>query len=368
MPHPIKVRSKELKKLALSFSSLTLVLGFSTTSAFADPSTYTFEHEPWIVTTPAQPSGIFNGATTAYGVDLKGVGAMFLDTNPTPGLGALCTSALLWTGNHVLTAAHCVTDSSGNISVLDGADGNSITFDTGSGLVTRSFDSTDITVHPNYDGILTNGFDLAIITLDSAVDSSVTRYNINRDTNADLNVTHVKAGYGTNGQGSTGATGGFDGNRRAIQNEWESTGLGSLGVGGINNNSTQLTFDFDNGLAANDAFAFFFGGGFSDTGLGNDEGNSAPGDSGGPTFIEDNGEWVIAGVTSYGLRLSAGTLTSDINAGTSPDSTFGEFSVDARVADAQMLAFIDSVVPEPSSFLLFAAGGFVIVGRRRRAA
>ena len=102
-------------------------------------------------------------------------------------------------------------------------------------------------------------------------------------------------------------------------------------IGGITNNSTQLTFDFDSGETPNDAYGFFFGAGFADLGLGLNEENSAPGDSGGPTFVNDGGTMKIAGVTSYGLRLVfGGGATADNNGAL--DSSWGEFSGDARIA------------------------------------
>ena len=67
-----------------------------------------------------------------------------------------------------------------------------------------------------------------------------------------------------------------------------------------------------------------------DLGLGNDEVMSAPGDSGGPSFI--NGQ--VAGITSYGLRLSRRTgrppRTSDVD--NQLNSSYGEFGIDTRVS------------------------------------
>jgi len=105
-----------------------------------------------------------------------------------------------------------------------------------------------------------------------------------------------------------------------------------------------LQYDFDNGLAANDAFGFFFGN--SDLGLGNDEVNSAPGDSGGPTFSSP----VITGVTSYGVRLTFfpclpfSLCNSDIDG--TLNNSFGEFSGDTRVSF--YAAFVDAIV-DPDS-------------------
>jgi len=46
---------------------------------------------------------------------------------------------------------------------------------------------------------------------------------------------------------------------------------------------SMLVYDFDNGNAANDGFGVLYG--IHDLGVGDGEVNSAPGDSGSPTFI-----------------------------------------------------------------------------------
>jgi len=97
-----------------------------------------------------------------------------------------------------------------------------------------------------------------------------------------------------------------------------------------------LQYDFDNGDPDNDAFGFFLSN--PNTGLGNDEVSSAPGDSGGPSQNAN----VITGVTSYGLTLTFtnGGGTSDVTPGV-VDSSFGEFSGDSRVS--KYTKFIDGI-------------------------
>ena len=345
--------------------------------------------QEWIVTSPppdAPNSHVFDSPdNSAFGVDLQGVSRIFLDTDPTGGLGSRCSGSLLWTGRHILTAAHCVTDASGNIDVIFGADGNDATFDTAAGDVTLNIKNGGVHPHPNYDGDALHGFDVAVLELESVAPSAVTRYDINRAFGTEIDTEHVKVGYGRYGNGSDGhdgTNGGFDGSRRAGKNEWEDDGLGGDPgtdfrtniVTGITNNTTQLTFDFDSGDAANDAFFQAFPAYHSaDLGFGTDEVNTAPGDSGGPTFIAGTplhsgtlADYIIGGVTSYGLTFSEADFDTDIS-GDQPDSSWGEFSVDARTAHDDMFTWIDATVPEPSALALFvlATTAALAAGRRR---
>lgn len=320
---------------------------------------------PLIVTSSNGPAGgdkLTTPGVPAYGVNVDGVGRMFVDNNPAIGFGGLCSSSLLWTGQHILTAAHCVTDSSGNINVIDGVDGNVVTFTTPTGVYNAPFTSSMVTKHPSYNGNVFAGYDVAIITLPSTLDPSVTRYSLNTSTTADLNSTGIAVGFGQSGHGSTGTTIAA-GTKRAGLNKFEDDGLP---LPGITNNSTQLTADFDSGSSANDAFPFF-GLGSADLGFGTDEVGTAPGDSGGPTFILDGGTPLIAGVHSYGLRLAfntPGNPSSDVDG--SLNASWGEFWVDARIADAAVLGWIQSVVPEPSSTVTLLAGIVMFAIRRRR--
>ena len=56
-----------------------------------------------------------------------------------------------------------------------------------------------------------------------------------------------------------------------------------------------------------------------------------------------DGRWVLAGITSYGVRLSGGGGQSDVDGVL--NSSWGEFAADARVAHPGILDFILDVVP-----------------------
>ena len=134
-------------------------------------------------------------------------------------------------------------------------------------------------------------------------------------------------------------------------------------------NPNILMYDFDNGQAANDAFGVYLG--LSNLGLGDMEVDSAPGDSGGPSFIDGK----IAGITSFGLTFTNSTDAIGnrvCNPAVNPDvlcgvnSSFGEFAGDTRVS--AYASWIQSVtfLPEPGSPLLVAlALPLAFVARRR---
>lgn len=266
------------------------------------------------------------------GGDLDGVGKIILTRSDGT---FLCSGALLSTGLHVLTAAHCVTNSFGNF-VLTSA---TVTFEGDSGTETVTVDVANSAAHPRYNGDFLRGFDVAVLTLTTAPSSDINRYDIDRNPNDDIGSTPVKTGYGKSGTGDTGDIIG-SGTKRTGQNLYDDVGDTMYLALGLKPNKDfvrggVLQYDFDNGNSLNDAFGFFFGN--SNLGLGIAEVSSAPGDSGGPS---QNGN-VITGVTSYGITLTfTGGATSDVTPG-EVDSSFGEFSGDSRVS--KYTKFIDGI-------------------------
>lgn len=316
----------------------------------AAPVTATFS--PLYTTTDAPANHVVPG-----GGFLDGVGDFIINNSNR------CSSALLGDGLHVLTAAHCVTDEFG----ADDFNFGTVRFFGDNGTYTHGVD--EVFVQAGWNGDFTAGNDIAVLRLNSVVESEITRYDIYRDTD-EVGQVGDKAGFGRSGTGATGSTLG-SGTKRTVQNRWDSAGLSPFSI-----SSDVLMYDFDNGNPANDAIGALAG--FlppspfvvDPIGVGVNEGISAPGDSGGPTFLNN----MIAGVTSFGFTYNFTNGTSpdiDGGPGQSPNSTFGEIAGDTRVST--YAGFIDGFlggqsqgVPGPLSGLLLLTGlvGFARIRQR----
>jgi len=291
----------------------------SRSGSFGEPVRYyvTADAPGTHVTTPGVP---------AFGVNVDGVCVVDNWTQWWMGSGALISD------RHVLTAGHMGYP----------GDDFEVWFDLPAGPV--SIQSVDFIPHPLYLddevswGSIETGFDIAIIELAEDAPPEVPRYPIYTGT-GEVGVVGVKSGYGDTGDGWTGATF-WDGAKRAGLNLYDTTGedtmarFASWGAWPVQPGA-YLAYDFDSGLPDNDAFGYV---GLPELGYGPDEVNSAPGDSGGPTFINDGGQWKVAGVTSWGIGFND---LPDASPGTT-DSSFGELSFDSRVSS--YADFINSIL------------------------
>lgn len=269
------------------------------------------------------------GTITSGGVNLDGVVTVFSGTGN-------CSGALLFTGLHILTAAHCVDQGvqAGDVS---------IGFQTADGSYSQGI--SGISVHPDWDpGNEFLGVDLAVLTL-TTPSTNVQGYQLYSGVFTPGALIEI-AGYGWSGSG-VGDQGNYPfGTRRYGLNVYDTTAA-------LFSESPNIWMgDFDNGNSANDAFG-------GQTGLGQDEVFIAPGDSGGPTFL--NG--FLAGIHSFVVRLNTPGLP-DVDAGPNPNFSFGEMFADISVSGN--LTWIEAqMAPEPGTWAMLALGLVGIVTRAR---
>jgi hypothetical protein len=337
------------------------------------------------------------------GTGFDGV-ARLLMTDPDGYVTSGCSGSLLWTGQDILTAAHCVTSGSNAVTASAVYSG----FMNADGSVTN-IKSSAIYVNPLYNGGIgadPNGSpidpnDIAIIHL-SAPATGITGYDLY--TGNPMSQPTVFAGFGLTGNGVVGGqvnnlfddlVDGSQPVRRIAVNQWDAT-LSADGSTIYNDfESPIMMSDFDDGTLVNNTLCNFFGGptnpyGLSsadlnnvcNSGAGKLEGSIDEGDSGGPGLIWNSvtGKFEIAGVASFGDERCydvADNTSADFNVdGTCPvgydfnGGYFGSLSAHVDPAVGDNMVFIASVTPEPTSFALLGTGLLVLLPaanlRRRR--
>ncbi len=295
----------------------------------------------------------------------------------------ICSGSLLSDHISILTAAHCVSNGSSarpfSTTAYFGANTNPDTNVPGDPTST-AIPISLVAVNPKYSGSVIDQNDVAILRLATPAPASFTSYDLYTGTSL------TGLGFNVAGYGARSDTGGSvganlnPGRLRQGDNTYDFT-LGDPSFGGfftaIRANGknffgttadigASILSDFDNGLQANNASCListavtgatdprFCGPGT--LGISPTEVSTAGGDSGGPQFV--NGK--IASITSYGL--SFGPNFGDIDA--KLNSSFGEFN--GFVPISANLDFINSAIPEPSTWALMIVGfGVVGVSARR---
>lgn len=284
---------------------------------------------------PAQAIVTASSLLSGSGIDyLDGVAELSL-TRSDGTFG--CSGSLLAGGQYVLTAAHCVSGTSGTATTSS----ISLSFDGGSVTAT----STSYEVISGWSGNLSAGNDLAVIKLSTPI-TSIVGYSLYSE--SALTDTVTIAGYGRTGTGTTGATGSF-GSLYYGYNQFDADArtYASLSL----SSSAIYLYDLDNGTRSGSIFG--------STGV-TGEAIIGSGDSGGGSFVYSNGQWYLVGVHSFIACMQSGCT---------PDSSFGDVAGDVAVfGQLAWLQTYVTAVPEPDAYALFMAGLGLMgaVARRRR--
>ncbi len=347
------------------FFAVLIVVALIAPASWADDTVIDMDLAPYLITADNPEDPIYANA----GENLRnGVGSIFIGF--ASGGGFICTASAI-SPTHVLTAAHCLRNGSSDAV-------SQLLFVLNAGQAMPSITpAVGFSVHPEFDalapflGPFASG-DVAVIELQFPIPDGTETYELYR-TGDELGRETQHYGHGRSGVGEEGATGDADFfYGRTGKNQYDATFDPLIGLPFLD----QLIADFDSGNGKNDATPWYYSPAFScprsidkgkgkaskcnvargaaselrDKGFGVLEVGIAPGDSGGPGFIDGK----IAGVHSFGFTHGCEGWTGNVpDATCGLDSSYGEMSGDTRISnyagwvDAVVANGVATPVPEP---------------------
>ncbi len=280
----------------------------------------------WLEARRAPVVGAFTQAPLADPTVFGGVVEVFTDT----GIGS---GTLLYSGRHVLTAAHVVDENGDHV-----ADSTVwVRFVLPGRTVDMPVAPDQVAIWPGWTGLGPDGTpqtgkdDLALLYLPALAPSGAGgagRFDLYRQSD-ELGRTFLMLGFGRTGTGATGGVEGTAGDLRFAYNQFETTGLIAPGDFLVPP-GYGLAADFDDGTARHDAFGQALG--LPGTGLGPAEGAISFGDSGGPAFITVNGTYLLAGVGASLVSGGPADADSDFGRPADSNSSFGDLIAFTRVS------------------------------------